>query len=53
MAIDRDQSNPGLKLIYNLLPKEQAKSMEENVNYPCKRCTCKSSVIYGYQRKFA
>ena len=29
-AIDRDQSNPGLKLIYNLLPKEQAKSMEEN-----------------------
>ena len=29
-AIDRDRSNPGLKLIYNLLPKEQAKSMEEN-----------------------
>ncbi len=29
-AIDRDHSNPGLKLIYNLLPKEQAKSMEEN-----------------------
>ena len=27
-AIDRDQSNPGLKLINNLLPNEQAKSME-------------------------
>ena len=29
-AIDRDQSNPGLKLINNLLPNEQTKSMEFN-----------------------
>ena len=28
-AIDRDQSNPGLKLINNLLPNEQARSMEK------------------------